>query len=45
MSVSVSGRGGLLLRVASEGVTTKRQLERWVQRGVAYARPLPLKKK
>jgi TfoX/Sxy family transcriptional regulator of competence genes len=73
MSVSVSGRGGLLLRidpaetdallakphaepfvmrgramdgwlrVAPEGVGTKRQLERWVARGVAYARSLPAK--
>jgi TfoX/Sxy family transcriptional regulator of competence genes len=70
MSVSVSGRGGLLLRtdpaetdellakpyahpfemrgrpmdgwlrIEAEGVTTKRQLERWVARGVAYARSL-----
>jgi len=75
MSVSASGRGGLLLRVAPEeteallakphaapfemrgrtmdgwlridpaGVTTKRELERWVKRGVAYARSLPPKKK
>jgi TfoX/Sxy family transcriptional regulator of competence genes len=73
MSVSVSGKGGLLLRVAPdetntmlgkphahpfemrgremdgwlrvepEGVRTKRQLERWVARGVAYARSLPPK--
>jgi hypothetical protein len=73
MSVSVSGRGGLLLRcdpadtdelrgkphagpfvmrgkamegwlrVEPEGVATKRQLERWVQRGVGYARSLPPK--
>jgi TfoX/Sxy family transcriptional regulator of competence genes len=73
MSVSVSGRGGLLLRIEpeqteallgkphasrfqmrgreldgwlrvdAEGVRTKRQLERWVQRGVAYARSLPPK--
>jgi TfoX/Sxy family transcriptional regulator of competence genes len=73
MSVSVSGRGGLLLRVAPEeteallakphaapfemrgrtmdgwlrvdasGVKTKQQLDRWVQRGVAYARSLPPK--
>lgn len=73
MSVSVSGQGGLLLRidpaetdsllakphaapfvmrgramdgwlrVAPEGVGTKRQLERWVGRGVAYARSLPAK--
>lgn len=75
MSVSVSGQGGLLLRVdraeteallarphtepfvmrgramdgwlrvAPEGVGTKRQLERWVRRGVAYARSLPPKSK
>jgi len=75
MSVSASGRGGLLLRVPpeqteallakphaepfemrgkamdgwlrveAEGITTKRQLERWVSRGVAYARSLPPKKK
>lgn len=31
------------LRVAPEGVGTKRQLERWVARGVAYARSLPPK--
>jgi TfoX/Sxy family transcriptional regulator of competence genes len=31
------------LRVAPEGVRTKRQLERWVARGVAYARSLPPK--
>ncbi len=73
MSVSVSGQGGLLLRVdpdqsdallakphaepmvmrgremqgwlriAAEGVRTKSQLERWVQRGVTYARSLPPK--
>jgi TfoX/Sxy family transcriptional regulator of competence genes len=71
MSVSASGRGGLLLRVDpdetdalvskpharrfemrgremdgwlrvdAEGVKTKRQLEAWVKRGVAYARSLP----
>lgn len=29
------------LRVDAEGVKTKRQLERWVARGVAYARSLP----
>lgn len=75
MSVSASGRGGLLLRVPpeeteallakphaepfemrgkvmdgwlrveAEGVTTKRQLERWVSRGVAHARSLPPKEK
>jgi TfoX/Sxy family transcriptional regulator of competence genes len=73
MSVSVSGRGGLLLRcdpaatdalrakphagpfemrgrvmegwlrVEPEGVATKRQLERWVARAVAFARSLPPK--
>jgi TfoX/Sxy family transcriptional regulator of competence genes len=73
MSVTVSGRGGLLLRcdpeeteallakphagpfemrgrmmdgwlrVDAEGVRTKRQLERWVTRGVSYARSLPPK--
>jgi TfoX/Sxy family transcriptional regulator of competence genes len=73
MSVSASGRGGLLLhvepgetekllakphaepfemrgrtmdgwvRVAAEGVKTKRQLQTWVQRGVSYARSLPPK--
>lgn len=32
------------LRVDSEGVRTKRQLERWVARGVAYARSLPVKR-
>jgi hypothetical protein len=31
------------LRVDAEGVQTKRQLERWVARGVAYARSLPVK--
>ena len=31
------------LRVDPEGVRTKRQLERWVDRGVAYARSLPPK--
>jgi TfoX/Sxy family transcriptional regulator of competence genes len=29
------------LRVEHEGVKTKRQLERWVARGVDYARSLP----
>jgi len=29
------------VRVAAEGVRTKRQLEPWVRRGVAYARSLP----
>jgi TfoX/Sxy family transcriptional regulator of competence genes len=32
------------LRVGAEGVTTKRQLERWVAHGVAYARSLPPKR-
>ena len=31
------------LRVDAEGVRTKRQLERWVARGVTYARSLPAK--
>ena len=31
------------LRVAPEGVRTKRQLEPWVRRGVAYTRSLPAK--
>jgi TfoX/Sxy family transcriptional regulator of competence genes len=31
------------LRVAPEGTQNKRQLERWVARGVAYARSLPPK--
>ncbi len=31
------------LRVGAEGVASKRQLERWVSRGVAYARSLPPK--
>jgi TfoX/Sxy family transcriptional regulator of competence genes len=74
MSVSASGRGGLMirvdpsetdamlkkpyahpmvmrgramegwLRVDAEGVRTRRQLERWVARGVAYARSLPSKR-
>jgi hypothetical protein len=73
LSLSVSGKGGLMLRVDpaetdallrrpharsfemrgramqgwlrvdAEGVRTKRQLERWVARGVAYARSLPKK--
>jgi TfoX/Sxy family transcriptional regulator of competence genes len=73
MAVSVSGRGGLLLRVQpadtdalrakphaqpfemrgrvmdgwlrveAEGVKTRRQLERWVARGVAHVRSLPPK--
>ncbi|CAA9511457.1 MAG: FIG00825063: hypothetical protein [uncultured Solirubrobacterales bacterium] len=32
------------LRVEAEGVRTKRQLEPWVGRGVAYARSLPPKR-
>jgi TfoX/Sxy family transcriptional regulator of competence genes len=32
------------LRVDPEGVLTKRQLERWVARGIAYARSLPSKR-
>jgi TfoX/Sxy family transcriptional regulator of competence genes len=74
MSVSVSGQGGLLLRVDpaetdallrkphahpfemrgramqgwlrvdADGVQSKRQLERWVARGVAFARSLPSKR-
>jgi TfoX/Sxy family transcriptional regulator of competence genes len=32
------------LRVDAEGVRTKRQLEPWVTRGVAYARSLPAKR-
>ena len=73
MSVSVSGRGGLMLRcdpaeteelrrkphagpfemrgrvmdgwlrVDPEGLRRKAQLERWVTRGVSYARSLPAK--
>ena len=31
------------LRVDAEGIRTKRQLEPWVTRGVAYARSLPAK--
>ena len=75
MSVSVSGHGGLLLRVdpaqtdalrarphvdpfvmrgremdgwlriAPEGVKTRRQLQAWVSRGVAHARSLPAKQR
>ena len=74
MAVSVSGQGGLLvrvdpgetrallerantraavmggremggwLRVDDAGLRTKRQLEAWVRRGVAYARSLPPKR-
>jgi TfoX/Sxy family transcriptional regulator of competence genes len=32
------------LRVDGKGVRTKRQLEPWVRRGVAYARSLPSKR-
>ena len=75
MSVSASGQGGLMVRVApedsdalvakpyasrmmmrgremdgwlrvdDEGIKTKRQLERWVERGVGYARSLPPKRR
>jgi TfoX/Sxy family transcriptional regulator of competence genes len=75
MSVSVSGQGGLLLRVdpdetdklvahphaerfvmrgrpmdgwlriSPEGLRTKRELTRWVTRGVTYARSLPAKQR
>jgi hypothetical protein len=31
------------LRIGPEGLKTKRQLERWVARGVAYAKTLPAK--
>jgi hypothetical protein len=31
------------LRVEPDAVASKRQLERWVARGVAYARSLPPK--
>ena len=33
------------VRVDAEGVRTKRQLEPWVKRGVAYARSLPSKRR
>jgi TfoX/Sxy family transcriptional regulator of competence genes len=33
------------LRVDSEHVRTKRELAKWVERGTAYARSLPAKKK
>jgi TfoX/Sxy family transcriptional regulator of competence genes len=32
------------LRIRAEGLRTKRQLEPWVRRGVAYARSLPSKR-
>lgn len=32
------------LRVAADGVRTKKQLEPWVKRGVTYARSLPSKR-
>jgi TfoX/Sxy family transcriptional regulator of competence genes len=32
------------LRVDAEGLRTKRQLERWVARGIAHARSLPSKR-
>jgi TfoX/Sxy family transcriptional regulator of competence genes len=74
LSLSASGRGGLMLRVDpaetdallrkphahpfqmrgrmmpgwlrvdAEGLRTKRQLERWVARGIAYGRSLPRKR-
>jgi TfoX/Sxy family transcriptional regulator of competence genes len=74
LSVSASGRGGLMLRVdpaeadallgkpyakpfemrgramqgwlrvEAEGVASKRQLERWVARGMRYAQSLPSKR-
>ncbi|HTX31796.1 MAG TPA: TfoX/Sxy family protein [Solirubrobacteraceae bacterium] len=31
------------MRIAPEGLRTKRELERWVRRGVTYARSLPPK--
>jgi TfoX/Sxy family transcriptional regulator of competence genes len=33
------------LRVEAEGLRTKRELERWVARGVNYARSLPAKQR
>jgi TfoX/Sxy family transcriptional regulator of competence genes len=33
------------LRVDAEGVSTKRQLEPWVKRGLSYARSLPAKRR
>jgi TfoX/Sxy family transcriptional regulator of competence genes len=32
------------LRIDAEGLQTKRQLERWVSRGIDYARSLPSKR-
>ena len=32
------------IRVDGEGVKTKRELQRWVSRGIAYARSLPAKR-
>jgi hypothetical protein len=32
------------LRVGADGVRTQRELERWVARGVSYARSLPAKR-
>ena len=32
------------LRIGAEGLRTKRELEPWVRRGVAYARSLPSKR-
>jgi TfoX/Sxy family transcriptional regulator of competence genes len=33
------------LRVEADGLRTKRELERWVARGIAYARSLPAKQR
>jgi hypothetical protein len=44
MAVAASGQGGLMVRVdPAEGVRTKRRLEPWVRRGIAYARSRPPK--
>jgi TfoX/Sxy family transcriptional regulator of competence genes len=32
------------VRLDADGVRTKRELERWVRRGIAYARSLPSKR-
>jgi TfoX/Sxy family transcriptional regulator of competence genes len=46
MPFEMRGRGMAgWLRVDDEAVRTKRQLEPWVRRGVAYARSLPPKTK
>lgn len=51
MAIAASGQGGLLVRVDPDGcastpadVATTRGLERWVERGTAYARSLPSKR-